>query len=74
MAEWEKRAPSVRAPIRRETTEQMLSRMAAEREENDALQRGMTVKQMRAMRRKCAHVWETVGLYDNCTKCGEGRA
>ena len=55
--------------MKKETTEQMLSRMAREREENEALKRGMTVPQFRAMQRACHHVWQNKGYYSECPKC-----
>jgi hypothetical protein len=57
-----------------ESTEQMLSRMAKEREENDALKRGLTVPELRTLQFRCEHEWVNKGYYDECPKCDAGRA
>lgn len=55
-------------------TEQMLSDMAAKREQEEADARGVTVEGLRRGRRECAHVWTNRGYYDECDKCGDARA
>jgi hypothetical protein len=62
---------------KRETTEQMLSRMALSREQWEATNRGMSLEELRKFRRACNHTWggkSESGLVDICIKCGECRA
>lgn len=58
----------------RRTTEQMLSGLADAMERDEAAERGMTVKELRAFRRSCRHDWDERGAVGVCRNCGEGRA
>lgn len=60
-----------------ETTEEMLSRMAAHSAALDAASLGIAPSELRNYQRLCAetgHVWVNHGLYDECLICKEGRA
>lgn len=52
-----------------ESNEAMLSRLAREREEDQAGARGLTVEGLKNFQRLCRHEWRNRTYYDECPHC-----